>query len=204
MIVLEVAIGTDRCVFNFKNKDWTDMKIHAMAKHKFDEYVKSLGVDPDTVEGLSNKYFISITHPIHPDSEPDDEWVPIFKENKKNVLCLIFDDIISPVDILFANGTIMTKSFSNEQAKEVINFLSSIKNEEDTELYVHCAMGSSRSVAVAEFAAAMFGQNPDFINARIDRKANSHVLNLLKEEYKNHTKWNNWAISWIKTTSFQS
>ena len=164
------------------------MKIHAMAKHKFDEYVKSLGVDSDTVEGLSNKYFISITHPIHPDSEPDDEWVPTFKENKKNVLCLIFDDIISPVDILFANGTIMTKSFSNEQAKEVINFLSSIKNEEDTELYVHCAMGSSRSVAVAEFAAAMFGQNPDFINARIDRKANSHVLNLLKEEYKNHTK----------------
>ena len=164
------------------------MNIHALAKHKFDSIVKGFGIDETNVESYEDKYFISITHPLHPDSGPEDEWVPLFKENKRNVLCLTFDDIISPVDILFADGSIMTKAFTEKQAEEVIDFLNAIKSPEKSELYIHCAMGSSRSVAVAEFAAIKFGQNPEFINARIDRKANSHVLNLLKTKYNETIK----------------
>lgn len=202
------------------------MKISALSKFRFDDYVKGMGVTPLNVNTFKNKYFISISHSTVFDEiseaemerikalevsinehrekknyhvskqeyEPaayardeekklqaeldllSPEWMPMFKNNSPNVLVLLFDDVI---DENF--NTMNAKPFTDEQADEVIGFLRRIAYDgnKDTELIVHCAMGSSRSVAIAEFAAEMF--NEKYINARIDRNANKLVLRKLNE-----------------------
>lgn len=155
------------------------MTISAMSKLKFDDKLKAMGVTDKNVEKFKDKYFISISHAsvFEDEDVADGEWVPMFRENKSNVLVLLFDDVISEE----FNHIPGTKVFSEEQAVEVINFLERINPEQTSELIIHCAMGSSRSVAIGEFAAEMFGQRPDFITARIDRKANPLVARKLRE-----------------------
>ena len=72
-----------------------------------------------------------------------------FHENEfcKGVLTLYFDDIAGPVE-----GAVL---FSEEQAKDIIDF---IRNSKDAEtLLVHCYGGESRSRAVGAFAVKMLG-----------------------------------------------
>jgi len=154
----------------------THMEIHALSKEKFDKIVKSLSINENNVEMFGNKFFISISHStVFDDADSmEGDWIPLFKENKKNVLCLLFDDVVADM----GPGI---KAFTKKQAEEVINFLKQI-NKKTSELFVHCAMGSSRSVAVAEFAREIFGEK--FINARIDRSPNKHVLNTLREKWE--------------------
>lgn len=166
------------------------MKISALSKRKFDTLITDLKISDDNVEQYGDKYFISISHSLanSVDDIFDDTWKPIFKMNHKNVLNLFFDDVTEDKRSR-AKGRglndeyrdIDLKAFTVEQAKETLNFLKTVIPNENNELIIHCAMGASRSVAIAEFAATMFGQNPDFINAKIDRKANHQVLKLLKE-----------------------
>jgi hypothetical protein len=155
------------------------MRIRALSKDKFDKTLMDMGVTPDNVEDFDDKYFISISHStvFDEDDEMEGDWLPMFCESKRNVLVLLFDDVITDENI---NGTV---AMQPSQAEETVKFLMNIKNTESADLLVHCAMGSSRSVAVAEFAAKLVGQRPDFIEARIDRKANALVIHRLVEAY---------------------
>ena len=156
------------------------MEIHALAKNKFDKIVKDFGITEDNVTSFKDKYFISISHSAYNINDIGEaEWIPLFKKNQENVLCLLFDDVLCDM-----SSTI--RAFTIEQAQETYSFLSKIKDL-NCELYIHCAMGSSRSVAIAEFAADMFGEK--FINARIDRNANKLVLHLLNT-------WKNTAMEY--------
>lgn len=73
-----------------------------------------------------------------------------FVENDrcKGVLTLLFDDIERPVD-----GLVL---FSEEQARQVIDFIQAHRRDTDT-LLVHCYAGQSRSRAVGAFAVRMLG-----------------------------------------------
>ena len=72
-----------------------------------------------------------------------------FRENEfcKGVLTLYFDDIAGPVE-----GAVL---FSEEQAKEIIDFVRAHRDA-DT-LLVHCYGGESRSRAVGAFIVRMLG-----------------------------------------------
>lgn len=151
------------------------MKIKALSKDKFDKLINELRVNDTTVSLLNDKYFICISH-TDIMLDKDEEWNLLFKQNHPNVLRQFFDDVLADAFNL--------KAFTKDQADEVIGFLKNIKNPETAELIIHCAMGSSRSVAIGEFAAKMFGQDPDWIEARIDRSANKHVLTVLEKQLK--------------------
>lgn len=160
------------------------MKISAFSKFRFDDTLRHMGVTPENVNTFKNKYFISISHStvFDADDDMDGEWMPMFRESSDNVLVILFDDVINE-----AFNTMGAKAMTDEQADTILEFLSRIQPSDDTELIVHCAMGSSRSVAVAEFAASMFGERPEFITARIDRKANPLVLGKLhKAKLRKH------------------
>lgn len=163
------------------------MEIYAMSKMRFDNKLKELGITEDNVEQHEDKCFICISHSsvsskLH-GYDDDADLMPAFSKNMKNVIRLFFDDIRFSIF-----GYTM---FTHEQAAEIIEFLEKMKGA--SELYIHCAMGQSRSVAVGEFAAEMFGQRPEFINARIDRSPNTHVLKTLRDEYnrRNSDKYKN-------------
>jgi hypothetical protein len=153
------------------------MRIRALSKDKFDKALEDMGVTVDNVESFKDKYFISISHTtvFDDDDEMGGDWIPMFKENRCNVLVQLFDDVAAD-----APGY---RAIRTEQAEEIVKFLMNIKELENLDLVIHCAMGASRSVAVAEFAATILGQSPDFIEARIDRKANSLVIHRLVEAY---------------------
>ncbi|MBQ8638841.1 MAG: hypothetical protein IJ468_06705 [Lachnospiraceae bacterium] len=73
----------------------------------------------------------------------------VFSKNQfcKDVLTLYFDDITDEVD-----GAVL---FSDEQAKQIIEFVAANKSVET--LLVHCYGGQSRSRAVAAFVVKMLG-----------------------------------------------
>ena len=75
-----------------------------------------------------------------------------FVENSrcKGVLTLLFDDIEHPAD-----GLVL---FSEEQARQVIDFIRAHRRDADT-LLIHCYAGQSRSRAVGAFAVKMLGGN---------------------------------------------
>jgi predicted protein tyrosine phosphatase len=143
-------------------RTWADKKMYHINRQEYELASRARDIEKKMIE--QSETF-------------NDEWMPMFRENSENVLVLLFDDVI---DENF--NTMNAKSFTDEQAKEILDFLYKIKPTNSTELVIHCAMGSSRSVAVAEFAAEMFGET--HINARIDRKANPLVLKKLHEAIK--------------------
>lgn len=154
------------------------MKITALSKDKFDKLLSEIGANAENVSTFKNKYFISISHPeVFEDVENQDgiDMLPLLRESRDNFLVLFFHDINADIAPF--------RAFNEDDGRKVLEFLGKIEDVENSELYVHCLMGSSRSVAVAEFAAEYFGQDPDWIEARIDRSANKHVLGILKELY---------------------
>jgi predicted protein tyrosine phosphatase len=68
-----------------------------------------------------------------------------FKKNHDNVLNLEFDDVESDVAL---DGKNKYKAFSEEQAREVAEFIDKNKNKT---FLIHCLAGISRSGAVGRF-----------------------------------------------------
>ena len=84
----------------------------------------------------NNCYMISIT-------EPNDE-PPFLHSNWEDILYLKFDDIDKVEEPL---GTRKLELFNLQQAKQIIHFVETYKDNIDI-LAVHCAAGISRSVGV--------------------------------------------------------
>lgn len=129
-----------------------------------------LGINDETL--ASQDYYICIhsTGWIHS--------IPVFKHNHKNVLNLWFDDVevTGLKTITWFNNTqrtIFATACSDDTAKQIINFISSIPA--NSTIHVYCAKGRSRSVAVANYIR-QFVNNEDIA----DSGHNNHVFNLLK------------------------
>jgi predicted protein tyrosine phosphatase len=136
------------------------MRILAISRWEMEDLVA-------TVSDLTERAcIISINDPGEQSPVPADA---------ENVLTLHFHDIDSPVPGEEDKYVL----FSREQALEVVAFLRRIGKKH---LVVHCAMGVSRSGAVAQFAHEMLGSNARHFaerNAHID--PNPHVLRLLRD-----------------------
>ena len=88
----------------------------------------------------------------------------------KDVLTLIVDDIIKPVD-----GAIL---FDDSHARQIIDFIEQNRNRVDT-LLIHCYAGQSRSAAVGAFAMEYLGQdNTEFIK---HHTPNQYILETLRQ-----------------------
>lgn len=174
------------------------MKISALPKHDFDKLMRTLGATDENIETeerFKNLYLISISHSTvdDPDDEMEfkEEWIPHFKTSHKNVLRLKFDDVVADgthtnLRLKFfkepkSGAVFYSKAFNKEQAQQVLEFVRNIPNNEETEVVVHCAMGKSRSVAIAEFVAKINGLNPDSVHVRYVKSPNKLVTKMLEE-----------------------
>jgi predicted protein tyrosine phosphatase len=120
------------------------------------------------VDNINNVFFICInsTKLIHS--------IPYFKEKHDNVINLYFDDVLrsgpKEEELWFTRGHPFfdRTAMSKEQGEELVNFISKIPN--NSEVYVYCAKGQSRSGAVEDF----------LMNRPVSSGSNSHVYNTLK------------------------
>ena len=100
-----------------------------------------------------------------------------FVENSRcmGVLTLLFDDIERPAD-----GLVL---FSEEQARQIIDFIRAHRRDADT-LLIHCYAGQSRSRAVGAFAVKMLGGNNAayFQNASPNRHVYDTLLRVWERE----------------------
>lgn len=108
-----------------------------------------------------------------------------FTENSRcvGVLTLLFDDIEAPAPGLTA--------FSEEQARQVIEFIRAHRRDAET-LLIHCYAGQSRSRAVGAFAVKMLGGNNQayFANYVPNKLVYDTLLHIWETEYSgsNHEK----------------
>ena len=153
--------------------------IKVMSRILFWKFLENQNINDLNVETLSNTFFISIN------STEGNDSVPYFKQKHWNTLTLFFDDcdeykkysvIGSP------NDYYEQIPMSNEQSLELINFIE--KMDENSQVYVHCTAGVSRSGAVGAFINDYFSGNWEkfkFDNPHII--PNSHISSLLKRTY---------------------
>ena len=146
-------------------------------------------LDDSVIEQNSKLYVISISQ-----SEADlsvhetaaEILLPYFKQDHKNVIRLFFDDVKFEGPVWTPGGMRMTKMFTSEEAKKIIDFAETI--EPESEILVHCLMGKSRSAAVGKWLGEKF--DVEVTEQREDVEPNERVLVYLREVHndKNKTK----------------
>jgi hypothetical protein len=123
-------------------------KIYILSQLSFSNVAKENNLTDDNVELFKETAFISIINTNSYNdmqsiySRDNAHW---FKENHSNVLNLEFDDVESDTVL---EGDTKYKAFSEEQARETIEFID--KNKYKT-FFIHCLAGISRSGAVGRF-----------------------------------------------------
>ena len=161
------------------------MKIYVLSKLQFDSYFEKFNVNDSNIEDKQNLYCISI-------SGISDGEIPYFKTNHTNVLNLQFDDVEH--DMYYSkvvtekNGKttvknsnkLMAVAFTENQGKEIIDFISKIVPTDKTVLFIHCTAGISRSGAVGVFCNEYFNLDTiDFKTRNQYIQPNGRVLNVL-------------------------
>jgi len=159
------------------------MIIKALPKRDFDALMIEKNLNDSNIDEEKNLYLISINYSDFPDWMPEEAY-PHFKEDHSNVLRLFYDDVLQDTQIkIVATGEYATaKAFTKEDSIKVIEFLSKIRMNANTEILVHCKAGKSRSVATAHFISEYFGMNTSLIYTDDEMKPNLTVLNLLRQE----------------------
>ena len=99
------------------------------------------------VEDFVSDYFICVNATGNKHS------IPYFKHSHYNVLNMYFDDVYidcvkyyGPTDSEYQFNA---KACTNEQAKEMFDFISTLPT--NIRLHIYCTKGKSRSVAIAKF-----------------------------------------------------
>ena len=153
------------------------MKVIILSHTEFNRLMVRNGITPQNVESKTDLMLISICG-----SDPLDDNVHYFPENKENVLNLNFDDCDK--DFTFrdyvTNEEITNKAFTEEQAMEVYNFLNINKDKNRKTCIVHCAAGISRSAGISVIVNEFFGGNYNqlkYDNPQI--QPNGHVIRLM-------------------------
>jgi predicted protein tyrosine phosphatase len=153
--------------------------IKVLARFLFWGILKKQGITDSNVENQDNTFYISIN------STEGNDITPYFKEKHPNVLTLYFDDCNEykkhPVDGS-PDEFYEQIPMSEEQALEIIKFAEKMNNESND--YVHCTAGVSRSGAVGAFISDYLGNKwDDFIKVNPQVIPNSHISSLLKKVY---------------------
>jgi predicted protein tyrosine phosphatase len=153
--------------------------IKVLARFLFWGILKKQGITDSNVENQDNTFYISIN------STEGNDITPYFKEKHPNVLTLYFDDCNEykkhPVDGS-PDEFYEQIPMSEEQALEIIKFAEKMNNESN--VYVHCTAGVSRSGAVGAFISDYLGNKwDDFIKVNPQVIPNSHISSLLKRVY---------------------
>lgn len=144
------------------------MHITILKKKDFDQLMRDLGINDQNVEAQANKFFISILNTSDYDTQ---SW---FHNDHPNVTRLFFDDIEhqdeSPRGVLFAP----------KHAQKVLNIVGRMNDQ--SEVFVHCSAGISRSTAVGSFIGEKFGviNDPDRFVHGPSFYPNAHVLGMLR------------------------
>lgn len=157
--------------------------IKILSRHIFWSLLEKMGVNDSNVNSYENTFFISINSTEGNDSEP------YFKETHPNTLTLFFDDCdeYKKYPVIGGSGEFYEQiPMSEEQALEVIKFIE--KMDKNSNIYVHCTAGISRSGAVGAFICDYLGVGWD--NFKMDNPQvipNVHISSLLKKiYYENH------------------
>lgn len=128
------------------------MKITVLSQDNFNTTLRLGNVNDSNVEDDKDFFFISINSTPEANEEFSNSY---FKENHSNVLILHFDDVTEDGNVSpFGDDLGKTKAFSEDQAKQIIEFLN--KNKDKRACMLHCAAGISRSGAVGAFIADYF------------------------------------------------
>jgi len=151
------------------------MEVHVLGKKEFDMLMLRNNINDDNVDDRDKIMLISIV-----DTDIwNDGREHYFKENHENVFNLEFDDVEHDGEPSPTNWNKGTKAFSEQQAKELFEFIN--KNRDKTSCVVHCMAGISRSGAVGTFINGYCGGDWDFFkrmnpqispNARVERMLN--------------------------------
>lgn len=165
------------------------MEIKALPKKEFDALMEKLDINDSNVEAHKNLYIISINYSEFPEWLPE-EAHPHFKEDHKNVLRLFYDDVLqdTKIQVTATKEWMTAKAISKEEAIKVVEFISNIKKNDDTKIFIHCKAGKSRSVATAHFISEFFGQNTSLIYTNPEQIPNLTVLKMLREAKSRHAK----------------
>jgi predicted protein tyrosine phosphatase len=153
--------------------------IKVLARFLFWGILKKQGITDSNVENQDNTFYISINSTEGNDNQP------YFEKQHANVLTLYFDDCneYKKHPIIGSSGGFYEQiPMSEEQALEVIKFVEKMDN--NSNVYVHCTAGVSRSGAVGAFINDYFGRSWDkfkFDNPQVI--PNSHISSLLKKMY---------------------
>lgn len=168
------------------------MKILVLSKQSFNKLMVDNNINDKNVENNKDIFFISINN-TNENSH--------FAKNHNNVLIQHFDDVDRDLyDIEYNNGQlkeckskIRAKAFTEEQAKELFEFLTEQQKYNRKKCFVHCSAGISRSGAVGTFVNDFFGGNYlEFRSMNPHIYENSHVLRLCHDyARKNQTDFKN-------------
>lgn len=152
------------------------MKILAVPRLSFNEYMKLKGVTQENISSIKEVAFISINNTI-------DNVEPYFLEDRPNLKVLFFDDVSEDIytnDLKNPGDLILVKAMTEEQAKELYTFIKA--NEEKDCIIIHCTAGVSRSGAVATFINDyVSGDWHSFKQQNSSIQPNTHVYKLLKK-----------------------
>lgn len=106
--------------------------------------------------------------------------IPHFKTHHSNVLTLYFDDVsydmVHVADAVCDHRICVKKACNKNQALAIVEFINQIP--ENKTLHVYCTRGTSRSVAIADFARECRNQ------ISVKTTGNVFLYDLLKELYE--------------------
>lgn len=139
------------------------LKIYVFSKVKFHEILTQNNINDENVDEFTNLAMICIN-----DTSGEYYHDPLFIGSHHNVLTLFFDDVENDFELSPTNNG-KTRAFTKEDAKKIIEFLSSNKNVNT--LLIHCAGGISRSGAVGLFALDFLRGDKDSFKIN-----NSHIV----------------------------
>lgn len=157
--------------------------IKVLPRFLFWGLLKKQDITDSNVENQGDTYYISIN------STEGNDMEPYFKEKHSNVLTLYFDDCneYKKHPVIGSFGDFYEQiPMSEEQALEVIKFVE--KMNINSNIYVHCTAGVSRSGAIGAYISDYLGVKwDDFKRVNPQVIPNSHISSLLKKMYyENH------------------
>lgn len=182
------------------------MQIVVLSRLMFERYMKEKNITPENVEQLKDVFMISIQNDA--EDNLDETYKPTFTENKENVHVVKFSDVTKdiPVKLIGSNETVIAKAITEQQAKEMYEFIK--KHKQKKVCVVHCTAGISRSGAVGTFIAELMGVSyKDFIAANRGIQPNERVLRFLRDARLNDLSTDQpegWEDFWLETNQYFS
>ena len=154
------------------------IRAHALSWVQFCATMQEAGLDDTNIETKT-----PLSGVIEIMGEQDLPYMPFhFKEDHKNVLRLIFDDVDKDMEVVYLGEREPRNLYtmSEEQGKKLFEFIK--VNNNAINFVVHCAAGVSRSGAVAKFIMEYTGgeEDRDFYVLNPNTRPNGTVLRILR------------------------